>query len=497
MFRAKRGPSKRFERMPPVGAPLTRRINNHMEEQKPIKKFQISFSADGKMQFPNVEVQVSSALDDAQKKMIQQVVFTVKAYLDAAEKLLQGQYTHLRDYAPVHLSNPGNVLVACCSEGVVIRYDIRNDKRRIAGAWYSESFTQLLPLLSQNIIHCYPDKSYTSTVPTTGMEIKLSKTDPNKLITEDIASVRIGFDVVIERPDNLPKPPNKPFCLLSVRNLFEFGLEGVLAREDAKSDEGQKFITRTVYRLPVGWECIEVYAFFEPDDWRPEYASIWADHDILATVVAHNSREAQFQSLDPTAAARRAFAALLKSYKDLLDSNPDREEILQSFLRDHPALLCPAHIGIWPKLKLGAHVTDFVFREAAGDYLLVELEPSRDRLFLKDGHASAELNHAKGQITDWKRYLEDNLQTVQHELGLTGISSNPKSLVVIGRSNSLTDENRRKLVAMESESPRVKIMTYDDIYDNAKAVIENLLGPIWDVSGNTEIYYPRDGLQFK
>ncbi len=97
-----------------------------------------------------------------------------------------------------------------------------------------------------------------------------------------------------------------------------------------------------------------------------------------------------------------------------------------------------------------------------------------------------------GQIVDWKRYLEDNLVTVQRELGLADISSNPKGLIVIGRSQTLSSENRRKLVSMENESPKVKIMTYDDIYDNAKAIIENLLGPIWDTGGNTQIYYVRD-----
>lgn len=462
-----------------------------MEEQTPINKFEISFSADGKMQFPDRDAQFSPVLSESQKADVHQLWSTVKAYLDAAEMLLQVQYSHIRDYAPAHLSNPGNVLAARCPDGLVIRFDQKSDKRRVAAVWFSESITQLVPLLSQNLIHCYPDRNFISTIPTTGIEISISKTDPDQKIKQDILSFRIGLDAVMERPESLPKPPRKPFCLFSARNSFEFQLEGILSRQDTKPEEGQKIIIRNAYRLPVGWECIEVYPLFDLDQWKPEYASIWAEHDILAAVVAHNAREAQFQSLDPNTSARREFASLLKSYKDLLDSNPDHEEILQSFLRDHPALLCPAYIGIWPKLKLGAHVTDFVFREAAGDYILVELEPSTHRLFLKDGHASKELNHAKGQITDWKRYLEDNLHTVQHELGLTGISANPKSLVLIGRSESLTPENRRKLVAMENESPRVKIMTYDDVYDNAKAVIENLLGTIWEVSGNAEIYYPR------
>jgi hypothetical protein len=138
---------------------------------------------------------------------------------------------------------------------------------------------------------------------------------------------------------------------------------------------------------------------------------------------------------------------------------------------------------------LGKRKTDFVFREASGEYILVELEPSTDKLFLKDGHPSKELNHARGQIVDWKRYLEDNLSTVQREDGLLGISTSPRALIVIGRSVSLTENDRRFLVTLGNESPKVRILTYDDIYHDAKAVVENLFGPLHAAIGNTEIYY--------
>ena len=96
-------------------------------------------------------------------------------------------------------------------------------------------------------------------------------------------------------------------------------------------------------------------------------------------------------------------------------------------------------------------------------------------------------------MLDWRRYLEDNLATVQRELGLDGISSNPKCLIVIGRTAELTDANRRKLGAIENEGPRLKVLTYDDVMVNAKAVLENILGPLWNVQGNTQIYYLPPG----
>jgi len=173
------------------------------------------------------------------------------------------------------------------------------------------------------------------------------------------------------------------------------------------------------------------------------------------------------------------------------NSDPPREQILQTFLQKNPVLLCPTHVRMWPKLPLGATITDFVFRDANQEYLLVELERSTLQLFRQDGHATADLTHAHGQIVDWKRYLEDNLQTVQRELGLTGITPNPNGLLVIGRSQSLLPRDRRKLQTMTNESPKLRIMTYDDVYENGKAVFENLLGPIWDTGGATQIFYPR------
>jgi hypothetical protein len=55
----------------------------------------------------------------------------------------------------------------------------------------------------------------------------------------------------------------------------------------------------------------------------------------------------------------------------------------------------------------------------------------------------------------------------------------------------VSEENRRILTSLENESPKTKIMTYDDVYDNAKAVIGNLLGPIWEHVGETQIYFPK------
>lgn len=324
-------------------------------------------------------------------------------------------------------------------------------------------------------------------LPQPGIELNLFKTDSLTGQKTEILKIKIAIHVLLDKPELLPSPPSKPYCI-SIQNAVEIDMQGELIR-DATSGENKKFMTRTLLSLPTGWECIEIFPFFAIDHWKSEFARTWAENDILASVLTNTLKKSELTKLDPKAPVRKQFASLLKKYEDLLNSNPEREEELQIFLKDNPMMLLPTHINIWPKLPLGSKKTDFVFKDATGDFLLVELERPDFQLFLKNGHPSRELNHAKSQITDWKRYIEDNLSTVQRELGLAGISANPNGLIVIGRSKTLTDDNRRLLSTMENESPKIKIMTYDDLLLKTKSLVENLLGPLWITNSETEVYY--------
>ena len=449
----------------------------------------ISLVGDKPMQLTPFEEAIGPSPPEEHRDAILLIGKAVKEYRDAAKRLLGGKYSHLRELAPNYLAEPGNILVACCQNGVVIRYERKSDDPKLFTGWMSEDLAQTAAMLSQNIIHCHTNPNFTSTTKDTGLKLAICSCNEHGGDAKELLTLRIGFNVVIKNARDTESPKYRPRVLATVRNSMELGIVGELCDEGGRIGEGQRFVTRSVFRLPVGWECIEIYPGLDPNDWDLDNAEAWAECDILATVTAHQFREGQYQSLDPKAGARREFGALLDRFEALLDSEPDREETLQVFLRDNPALLCPNQTKKWPKLALGAKVTDFVFQGLVGEYVLVELEKSTDKLFRQNGHATANLNEAKRQITDWKRYIEDNLKTVQDELGLKGISTNPNGLVVIGRSGGLTDADRRKLRTMNNEQPTLRIMTYDDVYDNAKAVIENLFGPIWRPVGQTQIYY--------
>ena len=128
-------------------------------------------------------------------------------------------------------------------------------------------------------------------------------------------------------------------------------------------------------------------------------------------------------AIDPNASARRAFKSVLDELAGLLDGP---KEPAHQFLKQHPEIISPTHTAAWSKLPLGNHVTDFVFRQPSNDYLLVEIESPLRELFRKDGQQRQELTHAFNQIIDWRVFIENNLQKVREDIGLSDISSNPR-----------------------------------------------------------------------
>jgi hypothetical protein len=430
-------------------------------------------------------------LTNEEREFLNQVTESMSAYFKQIELLLNGPYSHLKEVVPSYLSEVGVVLVACCSDGVVVRFDRKAEKCEKIVAWFPDRISGAVKALSNGLIDLHGEGEDQVSEDGTGIEMRIFSHDPNTGTSTTIATMKIRFDAVLKRPEILPSPPQKPFCLISVKSAFELSLFGRLIKTGEPVEYGRSLVSVANLQLPVGWECIEVYPGNERSAWKSEYAEVWAERDLLAAATSYQFREQTLKTLDPNAEARRQFEGVFVAFKSLLDSDPETEESLQKFLKDNPSLLCPSHIRVWPKLRLGAHQTDFVFHEASGDYLLVELERSTLRPFRRDGHPTAELNHALGQITDWKRYLEDNLATVQRELKLTDISTNPRRLVVIGRSQMLDSDNRRKLRTLENERPKTKILTYDDVLEMAGAVVENLLGPLFFNSGSTRVFFPN------
>lgn len=422
------------------------------------------------------------------------VAATIKAYCVAAKELLTGKYqdADIRKYAPAHLRDPSNALVLNCSDGILIRYDAADAAQPIVrSAEIDATLAQLVPQFSDSLIHVPPDPA--SYDPGPGViEFQLLKFDATGK-EEPIGSMRPLIYVRSQPDARVPlPPPHRPIPLISITNEEEIIFTGVVVPGKSEPapqaiEKSHEFVARSHSTpLNVGWRAIELFPKLDPRYWNPEYAPLWAENDLLATVVRNRLRDAQFTSLDPNLGARRTFARLIAELEHLLDGP---EEPAHQFLKANPSLISPTHSVCWSKLPFGNQFSDFVFREPWGDYVLVEIESPVRQLFRKDGQPRQELTHAWDQILDWRRYLENNLDTVRTDLGLTGISANPKSLIVIGRSSTVSDENRLKLMTLQNQVANLRILTYDDLINSAKSVAENLFGPLNIVTSNADIYF--------
>jgi hypothetical protein len=158
-----------------------------------------------------------------------------------------------------------------------------------------------------------------------------------------------------------------------------------------------------------------------------------------------------------------------------------KEADMQLFLEANPQILMQqlaVGAGAWviPKRRLGSeHETDFLIAHEASGGLVwhaVELERPQARLFIKNGDASASLNHAIRQIEDWRDWLSHNRDYATRPrelagLGLRDIDPRLSGLVVIGRGSDSDAQITRRRRAM-ADAYRVVIETYDSLLSSAR-----------------------------
>jgi Domain of unknown function (DUF4263) len=451
---------------------------------------------------PGQPIQVSEPLaGDASElsPLCAAMVESLRAYRKAGRELVEGQYASVRELAPPHLRVPCHIYVVCCPDGVIVRYDAAGEEEpKVRGSCPDrhESLAEMAPAFSEHVIHVSDDPE-TYVPKHEGPGFILVRRDEHG---EEVEFAR--FHPMICAPKTLPAdfklplPPARPPCLASFHRELQFHMHGVLSPANtparAISTGSDHFLAHGLMSLPVGWQAIEIYPRLGEEYWRPEYAAAWAQLDLLNAIAQHNLVENALHRLDGRRAAREQATRLLAEFEALL-AGP--EEPCHQFLKTHPDLLCTTYDAAWSKVPfgkgVGKRVSDFVFREPCNNYLLVEIEAPHLELFRKDGHQRQELTHAIGQIDDWLCYIQDNKAKVESELELHGISATPRSLVVIGRSATLTEGNRRKLAVMQGRHPGLSIITYDELIDRARANFERHFGPLSLRAENLDIYYYR------
>jgi hypothetical protein len=423
------------------------------------------------------------------------ILQTLREYRRAASALLGARLASFKELAPPHLRSPCNILIICCPDGVLVRYDRaggQEPKMRVADA--TDGLAKVAPQFSDQVIH-FPQGPATYVPNSLGPSLVLSVTDSNGNTVDRAQIHPVIYASTVLPPDFVAtEPPSRPPPIVSIHNELQMQLHGAVLPENtppgAVLPGAEHFIAHGTVRLAVGWEAVEVYPLLGEEHWKPEYAASWAELDLFAAAAQANAMQVALNQLDGRAHTREYYARLIEDFESLLAG---AEEPCHQFLKAHPELICATHDAMWSKLRFGRHVSDFVFREPINDYLLVEIEAPHREIFRKDGQQLEALTHAVNQIDDWLQYIQDNKGRVEAELGLTGISATPRTLIVIGRSASLTDENRKKLAVLQGQRPRLRIVTYDEMILTARANLARLLGPLSPKGkGGVRLYFYRE-----
>jgi len=465
---------------------------NDKEDQKPV------FRRSTLRLNPGQPIQVSGLIEVANAKkaspLCDAMAETLDAYRKAGRELLAGQYASVRELAPPHLRIPCHIYVLCCPDGAIVRWDAAGeDKPRVRYTDHHETLAEAAPKFSEQVIHL-PDEPATYVPEHTGPAfIQMVINERGEAVEHARFHPTLYAPKSLPSDFNLSPPPARPPCLASLNRELQIQMHGVALAANAPtkaiSAASDHFIAHGLASLPVGWQAIEIYPRLSKEYWRPEYAFAWAQLDLMSAVAQRNAVENALHRLDGRRAARERYTRLLEQFEALL-AGP--EEPCHQFLKANPGLLCPTHDMAWSKVPFGKYVSDFVFREPFNDYLLVEIEAPYRELFRNDGHPRHELTHAIGQIDDWLGYIQTNKVMVERELGLSGISATPRTLVVIGRAASLTADNRQKLAVMQGQRPHLSILTYDDLIERARIHLERHFGPLSIRAQNLGIYFYRE-----
>ena len=166
--------------------------------------------------------------------------------------------------------------------------------------------------------------------------------------------------------------------------------------------------------------------------------------------------------------------------QELVAQNPQERE-MQAFLKENPKFLVQALTGGHGRYQIAKprlgdkYVPDFLLAEMDSigiHWYAVALESHRSNVFRHDGLPRQEVNHALGQIRDWREWFSNNIEYArkppdEHGLGLVGIQATLPGMILIGR-RSHYPERYNEFRRSQLDRERIEIHSYDWLVDIAK-----------------------------
>jgi len=206
-----------------------------------------------------------------------------------------------------------------------------------------------------------------------------------------------------------------------------------------------------------------------------EFTETYLPTDLM---VIRNAFINEFSKRDEATKVLTYLRIAIKELEENLSSKTRNENSIQNCLTKYPILFGPEYVKIIPKHQLGSeYEMDFALQRVSGLFDLAEIESSNLELFTKKGNPRKELIHAEQQILDWLSWIEhhhsyaiEKLPNLQHPIGY----------VIMGRSDSLSKEDRKRLNRRNIVfKGAIQIMTYDDLLKRAKNLLNLLLSGVY------------------
>lgn len=265
-----------------------------------------------------------------------------------------------------------------------------------------------------------------------------------------------------------------PAALLEINNTSP-GEMGLSLRDISLQEVGKDEIIR-----PFWWMQMDVFEDGALKKLTAKQGQLQASREILALRAAKNlGLKPKAVASDPISPTIEGLEAVAREFEVLLNSE-SLEGPLQSFIKDHPMLLAPDVIRCISQPQFGSeHKPDFlILKPGPGvqdvECILVEIEPASFEVFTLSGDTTAKVNHALGQVSDWRAWLRSNATYAQQSLEVPNLHSDCRAIVVIGRGNRFTAEQKKRFENLNLVQQRTEVLTYDDLLIRMRSLIENL-----------------------
>lgn len=149
------------------------------------------------------------------------------------------------------------------------------------------------------------------------------------------------------------------------------------------------------------------------------------------------------------------------------------EQEMQQFLYDHPWFFGTEYVNAEPQKLRGAHSRfDFYLERFNKTNDIVEIKLPSDNIVNSDGSLTAKVSQAVDQLIE---YMESS-QAAAHSRVIgdeEGIKElRPRGIVIIGSDTSKAA--REKLMKWNYQFSNITIMTYSDVLDRARSVLDHL-----------------------